>query len=338
MTAAELLGIAVAFAAAALLTAWVRQFALRTSLLDVPNARSSHVAATPRGGGLAIALVVVSAVVALVAAGRITTQVALGLGAGAAVIAYVGWRDDRDHLAARVRATVHIGAAAVLLYCLGGLPSLRLGTSTIHLGTAGSVLAILGVVWAVNFYNFMDGIDALAGTEAVVVFGAGAWILARHGAQDLATLSGVIAAAAAGFLVFNLPPARIFMGDVGSGMLGFCLGGLAVASERQTDVPLLAWLVLSGVFVTDATLTLARRVLRGRTFYEAHRDHAYQRATRAGLSHGAVTGRITVVNLGLAVAAWCVAALPAQALWIAAGSYAVLVALYYATERRVPMA
>lgn len=271
------------------LTAVVRRYAIRHALVDVPNGRSSHDRPMPRGGGLAIVASWFVVVAGLVLLGRIDPWTGAALLAGGALVAGIGWLDDRYRVPAWIRAAVHAVAAGWAVWCLGGTPSVRFGADVWWLGWWGSALAVVGLVWLTNLYNFMDGIDGLAAGEAVVVGVIGSAMAAATGAEGLALASLALAAAAGGFLVFNWPPAKIFMGDVGSGLLGYAFGVMALASERADAVPLVIWMLLLAVFIVDATATLIRRVLRGERWYEAHRSHAYQRAVQAGYSHREVT-------------------------------------------------
>jgi len=283
-----------------LLTRWLRYYALRRALLDVPNERSAHAAPTPTGGGLAIAATCLLALMVAWALGWVPPGLTAALAGGGAVVAVVGWLDDRVGVSAPVRLGVQLAAALWAIAWLGGLPGLRLGGWTAPLGVAGPGLAVLGIVWATNLYNFMDGIDGLAAVEAVQVGGFGALLAGLSGDPPIALVGGLLAASAAGFLWWNRPPARIFMGDVGSGFLGFVLGALAVASENRGAVPLLAWAVLAGVFVFDATATLLRRLWRGESWWRAHRSHAYQRLALSGAGHATVTWGVAAANLLLA--------------------------------------
>jgi Fuc2NAc and GlcNAc transferase len=329
------LGVA-AFLASAVGSALARRYALARSLLDVPNERSLHVVPMPRGGGIAIALVVLVGLVLLGLIGAVPPRVAVAFGGGGAVVALVGWVDDRRGLSASARLVAHVAAAAWTVAWLQGMPDLTVGTRAVHLGLAGTLLAMLGVVWATNLYNFMDGIDGIAAAEAVVAGLAGALLLASR-EPSLALIALLVAAAAGGFLVWNWPPARLFMGDVGSGFLGFFFGGLAVASENAHVLPALIWIVLLGPFFADATVTLLRRMMRGERWLAAHRSHAYQRAVQAGWSHRKVTCAVAVLTAALGLFGSLVtsnAAFLAPVLAISAG---VLGAIYLAVERWQPM-
>jgi Fuc2NAc and GlcNAc transferase len=284
-------------------TGLVRRYALARSLLDVPNDRSSHAVPTPRGGGLAIAIALLAGFLGGGVLGLIEWRVALALVGGGLLVAGIGWIDDHSHVAARWRSLVHFIAAIWAVALLGGLNSLRLGPVELPLGIAGSALAVVGIVWLVNLYNFMDGIDGIAGGEATVVALLGGALAWYAGAPAVAVCAALVAAAAAGFLAWNWPPAKIFMGDVGSGLLGFLFAVIAIASENRGGPPLLVWGILLGVFLFDATATLIRRVLRGEQWYSAHRSHAYQRAVQSGWSHGRVSGGVQAINLLLGLIA-----------------------------------
>jgi Fuc2NAc and GlcNAc transferase len=180
----------------------------------------------------------------------------------------------------------------------------------------------------------MDGIDGLAAGEGASVGLLGWLLLAGAGDGGLSLVSLVLAAASAGFLAWNLPPARIFMGDTGSGLLGFLFGTLALASERSGQLPALGWIILLGLFAFDASVTLLTRVLRGQRWYEAHRSHAYQRAVQSGWSHGQVTGAALVMNLALGALVYVAARWPG--LRLAAGLVALSgLAAAYATILRI---
>ncbi len=335
MTAALLL---CAVAVLAAIATWlVRHYALRASLLDVPNERSSHSVPTPRGGGIGILAALLGGLLVARVLGWIEARLWLALLAGGGLVAAIGFVDDHRHVPARLRAAVHFVAALAALALLGGMAQLRVGTLTVPLGAAGWVLGALGIVWTINLYNFMDGIDGIAGSEALLVGGAGALLATSAGATSVATAAALLAAAAAGFLVWNWAPARIFMGDVGSGTIGYVIAVLAIASENQGGPPLVLWLVLGGVFFFDATITLIRRILHGERFYEAHRRHAYQRAVQAGWSHARVTGAVIIVNVLLGLLAWAALAGTERAPLVLFGALLLLTICYLAVERIRPM-
>jgi Fuc2NAc and GlcNAc transferase len=196
------------------------------------------------------------------------------------------------------------------------------------------MLGIIGIVWAINLYNFVDGIDGLAAGEAVTTGVIGGLILLGMGHIGLAMISLLIAAASGGFLPLNWAPAKLFMGDVGSGMLGYLFAVLAIASENANAVPLLIWVLLLGAFVFDATVTLCRRIIHGEKWYHAHHSHAYQRMVQAGRSHAQVSATVLIINLVLALLA-IIAWLRPTFFLIAIGAGTVLLSIIYLTVERI---
>lgn len=314
----------------------VRRYALRRALLDHPGERSSHFAPTPRGGGFAVAPVLLAAVAGMAVVGWLDWRPAWALLGGGAAVATVGWVDDHGHVPAGWRALVQAGAAVWALAWLGGVRFLDLGVFDLTLGDFGWVPALLALVWLTNLYNFMDGIDGLAAGQAMFVGTAGGVMLWLQGAQGLALAGFALAAAGAGFLVWNRPPARLFLGDAGSGLMGFWVGFLALASEAIGVLPALVWCILLSVFVWDATLTLGDRVRRGERWYTAHREHAYQRLVARGLGHGRVSLGILVLNLSVYLPlAWLGWRYP-RWLWTAFVLSAGVSALLWGAIRRLP--
>lgn len=316
-----------AFLCSVLLTRVVRKAALSRRLLDIPNERSSHRNPTPRSGGLAIVVATTAVTSALTFMGALDSKVFFALTGGGLAVAASGLVDDYRSVAPATRLVVHVIAACWALAWLGGFPPLRLGEHVVDLGWVGQVLGVLGIVWTLNLFNFMDGIDGIAAAEAMFVSWSGALLMVLVGSAAGLTMASVaFGAACSGFLVWNWPPARIFMGDVGSGYIGYVLAILAMAVARSNDVALYVWLILGGVFLVDATVTLLRRLLRRRRVYEAHRSHAYQRLARQWASHKRVTIVATVVNVvWLLPCALATIAHPRYAGWIALAALAPLV-------------
>jgi len=321
------------FAVSCLLTGLTRRYALWKGMMDVPNARSSHTIPTPRGGGLAIAAVTLAGTVVLSVMGLIPARFAAALGGGGLLIAAVGWIDDRQGLSALVRAAIHALAAVWALAWLGGLPGLDYGSGRLHLGLLGYPLALVALVWMINLYNFMDGIDGLAGAQAVMAAGAAGILLFAGGHSGAAGVAWVITAASAGFLVWNWEPAKIFMGDVGSGLLGYAFGVLALHTENTGALPALIWILLLAVFIVDTTATLIRRIRRGEKWYEAHRTHAFQRAVQAGFSHAQVSLSVVGLNAALAGLAWLAWSRPAALLPTVVGAAVGLLLLWHFCSR-----
>lgn len=279
------------------LTWALRRYALSRSLMDIPNARSSHSIPTPRGGGVAIVLAFTLAMLLLLVAGLMTYREFLAIAGAGSLIAIIGFMDDHGHIAARWRLLGHFAASAGLLFWIGGLPAIELFGHAFDLGWFGHVLAAFYLVWLLNLYNFMDGIDGIASVEAICVCLGACLLYWAIGAAELIWPPLLLATAVAGFLFWNFPPARIFMGDAGSGFLGIVLGGLSLQAAWFSADLLWGWLILLGVFIVDATFTLFRRLFRGDKVYEAHRSHAYQYASRRFGSHLKVTVGVAVINL-----------------------------------------
>lgn len=283
--------------AALALTGVVRRYALARRLLDVPGHRSSHTRPTPRGGGLAIVASLIAALTTLYYLKLLAPTAYAALAGAGLAVALIGFADDHRPVAARWRLAVHFAAAAWALFWLGGAPTLIVFGIELAPGLASTVVVTLYLVWLLNLYNFMDGIDGIAGIETVCV-AVGGSVLFLIGGQPGAALAALcMAAAAAGFLAWNLPPARIFMGDVGSGFLGIVAGVLSLLAAHFDPQLLWAWLILLGVFVVDASYTLLRRVLRGEAVHLAHRSHAYQRAARHFGGHLPVSAGVAAINL-----------------------------------------
>ncbi|KJZ51910.1 MraY family glycosyltransferase [Pseudomonas marginalis] len=283
---------------ASFLLTWVlRRYALSRSLMDIPNGRSSHSVPTPRGGGVSIVLTYLAALSLLAAAGITHWSDAVPLLGSGALIALIGFLDDHGHVAARWRLLAHFCSAGWALLWMGGLPTIELLGVKLNLGLLGHLSAAVYLVWILNLYNFMDGIDGIASVEAVSVCMGASLVYWLTGHDQLILPPVLLAIAVLGFLYWNFPPARIFMGDAGSGFIGIVIGVLSLQAAWAASELLWVWLILLGVFIVDATFTLGRRLLRGDKIYEAHRSHAYQYAARKAGRHLPVTLAIMAINL-----------------------------------------
>jgi len=281
------------------LTGLMRRYALSRHLLDVPNARSSHSIPTPRGGGVAIVLVYLLILPFFYAMEWISSATLLAFCGAGIWVALVGFLDDHGHIAAQWRLLIHFIAAIWGLYWLGGVPPLAvtLGITQVDLGWLEQIAGVFYLVWLLNLYNFMDGIDGLASIEAITVcLGGTLLILLGVGGEQwfgLILLGSIVA----GFLWWNFPPAKIFMGDAGSGFLGIVLGLFSIKAAWVIPQFFWSWLILLGVFIADATWTLSRRFLQDEKVYEAHRSHAYQYASRYYGSHKKVSLAVGLINV-----------------------------------------
>lgn len=284
--------------------------------LDRPNERSLHVVPVPRSGGIAIMSGLVAAAWWLGASSAYWLPVV-----GLAVASYF---DDRHALPVAARLGLHLLAAGGYLWLAqtSATPALLIGL-------------LLAIGWFTNLYNFMDGSDGLAGGMALIGFGTYGLVAWLGGNAGLGLMSWSIATAAAGFLIFNFPPAKIFMGDVGSIPLGFLAGALGVAGWQLGLWPLWFPLVVFAPFVVDTSTTLVRRALRGERVWQAHRQHYYQRLILSGWSHrSTVLGEYGLMLICSAVAVYCLhAPAAAQSLFLLA-LVAVFIAAMWAIDLR----
>lgn len=324
----------------AVLTVLAIRYALRRRLLDLPGQRRSHAQPTPRGGGIAIVAAMLAGGLAL-AVGEGRTGVVPLLLPPILGIAWVGWLDDHGGLSVLKRLAMHVAAAAWVfagpLLLFAAMPMADVGGGLFTAVVAAGVTFAL--VWSVNLHNFMDGIDGLLTLQAIFVLAALAALAVLRGSPDGA-LALVCAAACAGFLPFNFPRARIFMGDVGSGVLGFVIGIGVLWQIADPRLAATSGLVLCSAFVTDATCTLLSRMWRGRRWYSAHREHLYQWLVRSGFSHARVVILYMAWNLLLVlpVVYWMnsPSAPPfsaGSALAVALAVYALAVAIWWQGKR-----
>lgn len=265
----------------------VRHYALYRNLLDQPNHRSAHTKPTPRGGGLAIITAFMPTLYFLMWSHPplMTTYLAIHTGL---LVAAIGLIDDIKSLPARWRFSVHLLSAALALIIINGFPSIYLPYPLNLLSNhslitppnwIGYPLGILGLAWFLNLFNFMDGTDGIAASQSLFVSLGLFSFLVIH-SFDLALIPLSLAFASFGFLVWNWPSAKIFMGDVGSGYLGFILGLLVLLASQYNAVLLYCGLILMGIFIVDATYTLFVRVISGQKWHEAHCSHTYQIISR----------------------------------------------------------
>lgn len=280
-----------------LLTAFFRSYALKKNILDVPNERSSHYLPTPRGGGVAIVITFIVFLTYAYIVRAVSLKYFICFSLVGLFVAVIGFIDDKNNLSARWRLLGHFLAAVLGLFWIGGLPTIEFFGIEFQLGAIGNLLAVFYLVWMLNLYNFMDGIDGLASLEAICVCVGMCIVYLLVGANELIVLPLSLATAVMGFLFWNFPPAKIFMGDAGSGFLGILLGLLSLQAAWNSPKFLWCWLILLGVFIVDATVTLCRRFFRGAKVYEAHRSHAYQFASRRFGRHLPVSLGICFINI-----------------------------------------
>ena len=310
-----------AFAAALLVVGWLAKSRFSTLVLDRPNSRSLHEAPVPRSGGIGLFAG------ALLAIGIVAPHLPIALWIAFAVFLLVSFLEDLRGIPAPWRLAVHLAVSALF-------------SATVLAGEHALAIAVaaLAIAWTANLYNFMDGSDGLAGGMAVSGFsfyGVAAWLA---GSTEFALVNLSIAAAAGAFLVFNFHPARIFQGDAGSVPLGFLAAALGLIGWLQRDWTWWFPVLVFSPFIVDASVTLARRLLRREKVWQAHRDHYYQRLVRLGWGHGRTALAEYAVMLASGVAALAALALPAgpQAALLAAvaAAYLAIMALIERAWRR----
>ena len=323
---------AFALGASFYMTGRFRAFLAAAAILDVPNERSLHVQPTPRGGGVVFAMLTSLGHAAAVTLGEL--PLALGLstllvGAGFAVL---GWWDDRAPRGTlgRFLAQLALAVPFALVAAWTWRDALQFPMLSI-----ASAAALLGTVWSVNLFNFMDGADGYAATQALTAALGGGILFHVGGSPALATLTLCFAGACAGFLLWNWSPARVFMGDAGSYFLGFYFVALAALGAATRATTLCSWLILLAPFVTDATLTIIRRLLRGEHFWQAHRSHAYQKLILDGRGPALLAW---LMGLYVVVIGWPCALLatlwPDYALACTLSVYALSAMIWLAIDRR----
>lgn len=323
-------------AVSAAATGLLRSLLVRFAVVDAATERSSHVGTVPRGGGIAFVLVGLAAAAAIAARGAGPDDPSgeplrfLALWVAALVVAIIGAVDDARSIGAAPRLAVHLVAGAALVWAASPLPAVQLpGGAAVDLAWAAWPLLMLATAWSINLTNFMDGIDGIAATHGAIVLAFIAACAAVHGDSDLALTGAALSGAVAGFLPWNLSRAgRIFMGDAGSGFLGFAIAACAVLAWHRGAITPWAALIAGSTFVTDATVTLLRRALLRQRLAQPHRTHAYQHLAQRAGSHHRVTALFAGADLAWALPlAAAAVAWPQWGIALAAVAYAPLALL-----------
>jgi Fuc2NAc and GlcNAc transferase len=285
-----------------IITGIIRKYALKKDMLDIPNERSSHKTPTPRGGGLSIVISTLLFSAILWHLNCLHEDLLYAIIVGAALVAGIGFIDDHGHVSAKIRFAIHIIASVLMLYIFDWLPEVTILGKTIEPGIAGNALAVFFLVWLINLTNFMDGIDGLATLQAVAVFAFLSLILKVTGNTMMLSGAVVLTGASLGFLLWNWPPAKIFMGDVASGFLGYMFGVFLIIMLRGSSFDgnslngLISFLIIMGIFIVDSTFTLVRRMINGKKWYNPHRTHGYQKASDK-YGHKRVTVTFGIINI-----------------------------------------
>ncbi|MDM1270398.1 glycosyltransferase family 4 protein [Acinetobacter indicus] len=284
------------FMLAYFLTKLMRNYAIKKNIIDNPNDRSSHSIPTPRGGGVAVVISYISGLFFLIYSQQLDLQVGLALIIAGFVIALLGFLDDHGHINSMLRLAIHFLVAIGVVISLGGFSEVT-AFNGLQLGFIANIIAVLFLVWLLNLYNFMDGINGIASVEAITTVVSMAILYYVLNTTLNSDILWLLAACVFGFLLWNFPKAKIFMGDACSGFLGLTLGILALIALKENLALFCAWIICLGVFVVDATYTLIKRVLSGYKMYDAHRSHSYQILSRKWGSHTPVTLAVAAINL-----------------------------------------
>jgi Fuc2NAc and GlcNAc transferase len=322
----------IVFCIAFALTALWLAVAIRRQWFDHPNARSAHATPVPKSGGIGFVVAFVLFTFNLWRGDMLETRQLLALDL-ALILAVTGMLDDFMELSIRVRLTVQCLTVLLVTLILQPQLMLLLPGMTLSMGLLSAPLLVLGLVWLVNLYNFMDGIDALAATECVFVCLALAWLGGDAGSASVFALALGLAVSVTGFLYFNLPGARLFMGDLGSNFLGLVLGVIAIMALQAEVANIWTIAVLFSIFFLDSTTTLIGRMRAGVVWYHGHNSHAYQRAA-AIYGHGIVVMAVALINaLWVLPAAWLTVRFPEAGLVILAACLAPLLGLWLYCKR-----
>lgn len=279
------------FIIAFFLTYFIKNYAIKKSLVAEVNERSSHTVPTPHGGGIAIAVTWFSSLIYLYFSNQIDSNLFYALLIGI-VISLVSFFDDIYELSPKIRLLTQAFVATAGLVVIGGLENINLGVLTIENQIITNVFAFLLIIWFINLYNFLDGINGYAGSQAVFLAISGFFLF---GGSHFV----VLAVCVLGFLVWNYNKAKIFMGDVGSTLLGYNIAIFTLYYTNIDSVNLWVWIILFSLFWFDATLTLIRRKLNGEQISQAHKKHAYQRLNQSGWSHFKIANYSILVNIVL---------------------------------------
>lgn len=319
------------FVVSLLMTAATLRYARRRGLIDLPGKRRSHTQPTPRGGGIGI---VAAILLAGVPAWGVLDPAAAWIepaafAAAVLAVALIGWRDDHAPLSVLPRLAVHAVAALLV-----GAAVLVQGGWLATIGWVALVPLAIVLIGSINAHNFMDGIDGILGQQGLFVLLGYGLLATGAGHAGLAALAFAAATGCLGFLLFNFPPARIFMGDVGSGALGFAIGAVAVFLIQRDPTLLWACVILPSAFLVDSGLTLTRRMSAGQRWYAPHRQHLYQWLVRVNWSHARTDVAYMIWNLAVVTPlAWLAACWPARGIWFFVAAYGLAIVAWHLGKR-----
>lgn len=274
----------------------MRAYALKKNIIDNPNERSSHSTPTPRGGGVAVVCSYLIGLGFLIYTGQLDVAIGFTLIASGFIVALLGFLDDHGHINSMLRLAIHFLVAIGVVIGLGGFSEVTIFNG-FTLGFIANIIAVLFLVWLLNLYNFMDGINGIASIEAITATLSMAilYLLLQEAPNNQILI--LLAICVFGFLLWNFPKAKIFMGDACSGFLGLTIGIFALISLKIDIALFCGWIICLGVFIVDATYTLFKRVMSGYKMYDAHRSHSYQILSRKLNSHTPVSLSVALINI-----------------------------------------
>lgn len=276
---------------------FLKKFASQLKLLSIPNERSLHHKVTPQGGGAVIAVIFLAFTIFFYLSDYMKNTEFLALFGGGLIMSVTGFLDDILKIKARIRFLIQFLAAGWGLYWIGGIPSAAFFERVPGLYAVANVVAVVAFVWFINSFNFMDGIDGLATSGATFFsLSIGGYFL-WQGIEPYGNLLIVLAASSLAFLYFNWPPAKMFLGDVGSNFFGYLFGALLLITVRNGYLSIWTWLIILAYFVTDTTTTTFLRMCLVKGWHLPHRSHAYQNLARVLNNHKFVTCLILSINV-----------------------------------------
>lgn len=251
----------------------------------IPNYRSLHRKVTPKGGGIIVAISALSGFAALYGREGLSVKYVMVLFFGGILVALAGFADDRFDIPARYRLAVQLAAALWICFWFRGLPPLDLGVARVNLGMVGHVILIVSLLWFYNLYNFIDGIDGMASSATIFTSLTMGFVMLSQKQHTLALILWLLAAANIGFIVFNWPPAKMFLGDSGTSFVSYIFSAVLLVSLWNNAVSIWVWLIVFGCYLADTTTTTVTRALTVSQWYLPHRSHAYQNLARIWNNH-----------------------------------------------------
>jgi Fuc2NAc and GlcNAc transferase len=308
-------------------------FLLEKNIIDTPNQRSLHTTPKIRGGGIAILICYELFILLFFLFDYIAKELFISQIAGGVIIGTAGWLDDRNHVPVIVRFLCHFLSAIILSYLFNRLLSVNILGTDYNLSILGAVIFVLYVVWMINLYNFMDGIDGIAISQLIVPSIFIAVVSGLNHYNEAYLISIIIIASSIFFYKYNWPPSKMFMGDVLSGFIGYYFAALTIYLNNILKISIFIIPVLLSVFIYDATVTLIKRIVKKEKIWEAHNDHYYQKFAKV-YGHKKVTVAVIIFNFILFLPAYIIFKFPKLDLYIAIITYIFISGIVYLLKRK----